>query len=55
MENIPDNLPKQPTRSLIEIAQALAGMGARKVTLNSVARTAPGSSREIYNEVICKS
>lgn len=55
MENIPDNLPKQPTRSLIEIAQALAGMGARAVSCTTVARTEPASSREIYNEVIRKS
>jgi hypothetical protein len=55
MENIPDNLPKRLTRSLIEIAQALAGMGARAVTVNSETRTSPASSSEFCNEVIRKS
>lgn len=55
MENVPDNLPKQRTKSLIEIAQALAGMGARAVSCTPVARTEPASSCEIYNKVIRKS
>jgi hypothetical protein len=54
MENVPDNLPKKPNMSFVAIAQALAGMGARAVTLNSVARIAPASAREIHNEIIRK-
>lgn len=54
MENVPDNLPEKANRSLVVIAQALAGMGARAVICNSVARTEPASSREIYNEVTRK-
>lgn len=52
MQNVSDNLPKKPSRSLVAIAQALAGMGARAVPCTSVARTEPASSREIHNEII---
>lgn len=54
MEDAPDSKPKKPNRSLAAIAQALAGMGGREVTVKSVARSAPASSREIFNEIIRK-
>lgn len=40
-----------PYASKVAIAQALAGLGARAVTLTSVARTKPADSRAIYKEV----
>jgi hypothetical protein len=55
MQNVPDNLPKKPSRSLLAIAQALAGMGARAVPCTSVARTESAGPREMYNEITRKS
>jgi hypothetical protein len=40
-----------PYASKVAIAQALAGMGARAVTITAVARTKPADSRAIYKEV----
>ena len=40
--------------SKVVIAQALAGMGSRAVTLTSVARTKPADSRAIYKRVTGK-
>lgn len=40
-----------PYASKVVIAQALAGMGARAVTITSVARTKPADSRAIYKSV----
>jgi hypothetical protein len=40
-----------PYASKVAIAQFLAGMGARAVTITAVARTKPADSRAIYKEV----
>lgn len=40
-----------PYASKVAIAQALAAMGARAVTITAVARTKPADSRAIYKEV----
>lgn len=45
------NKSSAPYASKVVIAQALADMGARAVTLTSVARTKPADSRAIYRSV----
>lgn len=40
-----------PYASKVAIAQALASMGARAVTITAIARTKPADSRAIYKEV----
>lgn len=54
MEHISGHLAHKasaPYASKVAIAQAMAGLGARAVTLTAVARTKPADSRAIYKEV----
>lgn len=54
MQNTTGNLDHKASAqyaSKVAIAQALAGMNARAVTLTSVARTKPADSRAIYKSV----